>query len=201
MGEILYQGHSSFRIRTNKGLVFYIDPFKGTGYDMMADVVLITHNHFDHNNLDIVPKKEDCTVITPKEAMSGEEYNSFQINDILVEAVPAYNKFHPKNECVGYIIEMEGRKVYFPGDTGITREMESYPERNLDLIFVPCDGIYTMTLEEAKRCTEIVKAKFCVPIHMVPQEGEDSPLFDMEKARAFEGEEKFIVKPGENIVL
>lgn len=201
MAEILYQGHSSFRIKTKKGLVFYIDPYKGTGYDIYADVVLITHNHFDHANINIVPRKDDCTVITPKEALADGEYNIFEINDIRIEAVPAYNKFHSKDECVGYIMELEGRKIYFPGDTGITKEMESYPERKLDLIFVPCDGIYTMDLEEAKRCTEIVGAKFCVPIHMVPQSGDDAPLFDYEKARAFAGEEKFIVKPGENIIL
>lgn len=201
MAEILYQGHSSFRIKTKKGLVFYIDPFKGTGYDLYADVILITHNHFDHCNTSIVPQKSDCTLITPRMAVSDGEYNTFEINDITVEAVPAYNKFHPAGEGVGYIIELEGRKIYFTGDTGITKEMEEYPERKLDLIFVPCDGIYTMNLEEAKRCTETVQARFCVPVHMVPQSGEDSPLFDYEKARAFEGEEKIIVKPGENIIL
>lgn len=201
MAEILYQGHSSFRIKTKKGLVFYIDPFKGPGYDLYADVILITHHHFDHSNIEIVPQKSDCTVITPEIAMNGGEYNSFEINDVLVEAVPAYNKFHPKSECVGYIIEIEGRKIYFPGDTAITKEMEEYPKRNLDLFFVPCDGVYTMDLDEAKRCCEVVGAKFCVPIHMVPQSGNDAPLFDYEKAKAFGGEEKIIVKPGENIIL
>lgn len=202
MGEILYQGHASFRIKTNKGLVFYIDPFCGGGYDLMADVILVTHDHFDHSNLDIVPKKADCTIITSKEAKNGDEYNVFEINDIRVEAVPAYNKFHSKDECVGYIIELEGRKIYFPGDTGITEEMKTYPERNLDLIFVPCDGIYTMNLDEAKECTEIVQAKFSVPIHMVPQTGgEESPVFDAETAAAFDGKDKFVVKPGENIIL
>ena len=201
MAEILYQGHSSFRIKTKKGLVFYIDPFKGQGYDLYADVVLITHEHFDHSNIDIVPMKDDCTVIGPMQALEDGEYNSFEINDVLIEAVPAYNKFHSKNECVGYIMELEGRKIYFPGDTGITKEMESYPERKLDLVFVPCDGIYTMDLEEAKRFTEVVGARFCVPIHMVPQSGDDATLFDAEKARDFKGEEKFIVKPGENIIL
>ena len=201
MAEILYQGHSSFRIKTKKGLVFYIDPFKGDGYDLYADVILITHDHFDHCNIEIVPQKKDCTVIGPKQAMTDGQYNTFEINDIRIEAVPAYNKFHSKDECVGYIMELEGRKIYFTGDTGITDEMSSYPEKNLDLIFVPCDGIYTMDLEEAKLCTQIVKAKFCVPVHMVPQSGGEAPLFDYEKAKAFGGTEKIIVKPGENIFL
>ncbi len=205
MGTILYQGHSSFRVITNSGLVFYIDPYdKASGYseDFPADVILVTHQHFDHNCIDVVPKKHDCTIITNNEALTDGEYNSFEINDVLVEAVPAYNKNHPKDACVGYIMEFDGRKIYFTGDTGLIDEMSSLSDRGLDLVFVPTDGIFTMTLEEAKECTYRVNAAFSVPVHTSPQYSNDEDkLFDAETAGKFEGKDKIIVKPGENIGL
>lgn len=202
MAQLLYQGHSSFRIITEKGLVFYIDPYKGGGYDVPADVILVTHGHFDHCQVEQVAKKDDCTLISYKEAFSDNEYNSFQINDILVEAVPAYNKFHMKDECVGYMLELEGKKLYFPGDTAITEEMSSYPEKNIDFFFVPMDGIYTMDEAEAKKCCDIVQAKHCIPIHTAPQYGKDEDaLYDLEKAQRFEGLNKIIIQPGELFIL
>lgn len=202
MATLLYQGHSSFRLVSDSGLVVYIDPYKGNGYNIPADVILVTHQHFDHCRTDIVTKKDDCTIITNAEAYSNGEYNSFEINDMLVEAVPAYNRNHPKEECVGYIIKVDGRTLYFPGDTGITEEMKEYPAKDIDIFFVPMDGVYTMTIDEAKQCCEIVQAKYCVPIHTAPQyERDDDKLYDIETAEKFEGSIKVIIKPGENIVV
>lgn len=202
MGIIAYQGHSSFKIITDSGLVFYIDPYIGNGYDLPADVILVTHQHFDHNRIDLVPKKDDCTIITNAEALTDGEYNSFQINDVLVEAVPAYNHYHDRKECVGYILEYDGRKIYFPGDTGITEEMKDYADRNLDIFFVPMDGVYTMDLEQAKEASYLVNAKFSIPIHTSPQyQKDDDRLFDLSVAEKFEGKGKYIIKPGENIAL
>ena len=202
MAAILYQGHSSFRIITESGLVIYIDPYRGVGYNIPADVILVTHDHFDHNQVDMVSKRNDCTIITFKEALVDGEYNSFQINDVLIEAVPAYNKNHDRSCCVGYMIQFEGRTLYFPGDTGITEEMKDYPSRDIDIFFIPMDGIYTMDLEEAKRASEIVQAKYCVPIHTAPQYGkEDDSLYSLETAEKFDGKIKVIIKPGENFVL
>ncbi len=201
MSYLLYQGHASFRIITESGLVFYIDPFKGAGYDVPADVILITHQHHDHNNIDIVTKKDDCIIITNAEALTDGEYNSFEIDDVLIEAVPAYNHHHKKEECVGYILSFEGRKLYFCGDTGITEEMKTFPEKKLDIIFVPIDGKYTMNIEEAKLCTELVQADYCIPIHTAPPGKDGEPSYDLELVTKFEGKKKVIVKPGENIVL
>ena len=194
MAEILYQGHASFRIITGSKLVIYVDPYAGEGYDVPADIVCITHKHFDHNAPELVPMKPDCTVITNEEAYTDGEYNTWEINDIVIEAVPAYNNHHPKGTGVGYIMQFDGRTVYFPGDTSITEEMKEYASRHIDLMFVPCDGTYTMTLEEAKECSYLVNADFTVPIHTNPEK-----LFDMEVARQYEGKEKFIVRPGEPI--
>ena len=194
MAEILYQGHSSFRIITAKGLVIYVDPFAGEGYDVPADVLCVTHKHYDHYVPELVPMKPDCTVITNDEAYTDGEYNTWEINDIVIEAVPAYNSHHPKGTGVGYIMQFDGRTVYFPGDTSITEEMKEYSQRHIDLMFVPCDGFYTMTLQEAKECSFLVNPDFTVPIHTSAEKP-----FDMEVARQYEGKEKFIVKPGENI--
>lgn len=194
MAQILYQGHASFRIITNSNLVIYIDPFAGEGYDIPADVLCVTHDHFDHNATDLVPKKPDCTVITSREAYTDGEYNTWEINDIVIEAVPAYNSHHPEGTGVGFIMQFDGRTVYFPGDTGITREMETYSQRHIDLMFVPCDGTYTMTLDEAKECSYLVNPDFTVPIHTNP-----GKPFDMDVAQKYDGKEKFIVRPGENI--
>lgn len=194
MAEILYQGHASFRIITNSKLVIYVDPYAGEGYDVPADVLCVTHRHFDHYNPELVTKKADCTVITNEEAFADGEYNTWEINDVVIEAVPAYNSHHPKGTGVGYIMQFDGRTVYFPGDTGITEEMKEYSSRHIDLMFVPCDGTYTMTLDEARDCSFLVNADFTVPIHT----SVDKP-FDMQVATKYEGKEKFIVKPGENI--
>ena len=202
MASLLYQGHSSFRLISDSGLVFYIDPYAGGGYDIAADVILVTHQHFDHNRIDLVTRKDDCTIITNAEALVDGEYNEFEIGDVYVEAVPAYNKNHDRNECVGYMIQVDGRTLYFTGDTGITEEMSEYPERKIGIIFVPMDGVYTMDTETAKQCTEIVKAEYCIPVHTAPQyQKPDDQLFDLQVAESFMGEKKVIVKPGENIVL
>ena len=194
MAEILYQGHASFRIITNSRLVIYVDPYAGSGYDIPADVLCVTHRHFDHYTKGLAPLKPDCTIITNEEAFTDGEYNTWEINDIVIEAVPAYNHHHPKGTGVGYIMQFDGRTVYFPGDTGITEEMKTYRDRHIDLMFVPCDGTYTMTLEEAKECSFLVDPRFTVPIHTSVEKP-----FDMEIARGYEGKEPFIVRPGENI--
>ena len=59
MAELLYQGHGSYRIVSNEGVVIYVDPYAGEGYDMPADIVIVTHEHSDHNQVDLVTLKDD----------------------------------------------------------------------------------------------------------------------------------------------
>ena len=202
MAQLFYQGHSSFRIISGSGLVLYIDPYKGEGYDIPADVILVTHDHFDHCRVDIVEKKPDTTIITYNEAITDGEYNAWEINDILVEAVPAYNKNHPKESCVGYVITLDGRKLYFAGDTGVIEEMKDLAPRGIDIFFCPMDGIYTMTTEEAELADSYVKPGYVVPIHTAPQyqKDDDSP-YDIETAEKFRSDHKVIVRPGESMVV
>jgi L-ascorbate metabolism protein UlaG (beta-lactamase superfamily) len=80
--KLYYLGHASVRIQTGKGKIIYIDPYAGEEYDIPADIILVTHNHFDHNDIDKVSKKQKCTVITNNEALIEGEYKIFDAGDI-----------------------------------------------------------------------------------------------------------------------
>ena len=69
MSTLTYQGHGSYRLQTNGGQVIYIDPYAGEGYDVPADLILVTHDHYDHNEIDKPARKPGCAVITWKEAL------------------------------------------------------------------------------------------------------------------------------------
>lgn len=196
MAKLYYQGHGSFRITTADGRIIYIDPYAGDGYDKPADIILVTHQHGDHNQVALITQKPDCRVITNKEALAGRKHNVFELNGVGVEAVPAANKNHDPDVCVGYILTVDGKKVYFAGDTSKTPEMEVFPALELDWAFLPCDGIYNMDLDEAAQCAEIIGAKHNVPVHMKP-----GALFDRERAEMFNGPDRVIVAAGEEIEL
>jgi len=196
MTKLLYQGHGSFRITSKDGIVIYVDPYAGEGYDLPADIILVTHQHGDHNQVKLVTQKADCTIITNAEALEGGTHNIFTINGIFIESVEASNKNHNPKECVGFIINIDGLKIYAAGDTSKTSEMEEFPEKEIDYALLPCDGIYNMDLEEAAECAEIIGAKHNIPIHMKPGE-----LFDRERAESFDAPNRLIVEAGEEIVL
>ena len=100
---LLYQGQASIRIVTDEGKVIYIDPYAGDSYELSADLILVTHSHFDHNQMDKVEKRnEDCRIITYKEAVQNGEHLIFELDFVTIEAVEAgYNSLHDVNDCVG----------------------------------------------------------------------------------------------------
>ena len=199
--KLLYQGHSSFRLTAKNGTVIYIDPFAGNGYDLPADVVLITHQHGDHNQINLVTRNKDCTVITNDDALKGGKHNTFAVKGIQVEAVEAGNKNHSSQECVGYIINIDGIKLYHPGDTSKTTQMETFPEKNLDYALLPCDGSYNMDAKEAAECAKIIGAKHTIPIHTGPFENGVPKIFDRSIAETCLFPNRLIVEPGEEIEL
>ena len=203
MSKLLLIGHGSLRFTTNDRRVIFVDPFIGEGYDRPADVILVTHQHFDHNQVQKVAQKQGCIVITQAEALQDGVYNTFDIDGIIIKAVPAGNKNHPINSCVGYVIEFDGLKVYCAGDTSRLDSMKELAGMNLDYALLPIDGFYNMGPEEAARCAEDIKARHTIPIHITPTGGQGEPklIYDEEKVGKFVCNGKLAVRYGEEIEL
>ena len=198
-GTLLYQGHGSLRIVTGEGKVIYIDPYAGEGYDLPADLILITHGHQDHTAVSLIKSRnEDCQIITWKEALVKGEYKTFDLGYATVEAVQAgNNKNHSIRECVGWLITFpDGITLYATGDTSTTDQMKELAGRNIDYAFFVCDGIYNMDMKEAIACANLVKAKHSIPYHMAP-----GSLFDEERAELFDTPNRLILPAGEEITL
>ena len=196
MTKILYQGHGSLRLESLGGIVVYIDPYAGSGYDVAADIILVTHQHMDHNCIEKPAKKPDCIVIQNFDALKKGVYKSFTVKGLTIEAVPAYNKNHSKNTCVGYLVTVDQKLIYFAGDTSRITEMADLAHIRIDYAFFPIDGIYNMDELEASKCARIVGARHSTPIHMLP-----GRLFSEEKAAAFHVDGKLIIRPAEEITL
>ena len=197
--RLLYQGHGSLRIVTAEGKVIYIDPNAGDGYDLPADLILITHGHQDHTAVNLIKNRaEDCQVITWKEGLVKGAYQSFDLDFARVEAVQAgNNRNHDIRECVGWVITLSGGiTIYVTGDTSTTEQMKELADREIDYAFFVCDGIYNMDMEEAIACAKLVNAKHSIPYHMVP-----GKLFDQKRAEKFDVPGRLIVPAGEEIVL
>ncbi len=196
MAKILYQGHASLRIKTDGGKVIYVDPYAGEGYDLAADLVLITHEHYDHNAINLVPMSDRTLVIRAKDALSGGVYQSFSYFGVDIQAVPACNKNHKVNECVGFVLNVDGKSIYIAGDTDFVPEMEKIGQKGIDYCFLPIDGIYNMGPEEATRCANIIHPKHLIPYHMHP-----GMLFDIKQDMKVSYENSMLVRAGEEITL
>lgn len=199
---LLYQGQASIRIVTDEGKVIYIDPYAGDSYELPADLILVTHSHFDHNQTDKVEKQnEGCQIITYKEAVQDGIHRTFELGFVTVEAVEAgYNSLHDVNDCVGYVLTFSnGKSVYVTGDTSKTEQMSLMNEMEIDYAFFCCDGVYNMGLEEAAECADLVGAKHNIPYHMTTNT--TGRQFDRELAEQFDVENRLIVEDGEEIKI
>lgn len=196
MPKLLYQGHASLRITSDKGVVIYIDPYAGTGYDVLADIILVTHQHEDHNQTHLVARKPKCRIITEQEALADGRYNTFRIRNVNIRAMPATNERHDPRECVGYLITVDGVKIYVAGDTSETDAMDELIWEKLDYALLPTDGVTNMNTVHATICAALIGARYSIPIHM-----KHGALFDMEIARRFDVPSRLIVQPGEEIEL
>ena len=184
---VKWLGHASFLLK-DKELNIYIDPFKLSGASERADIIFITHPHFDHFNEPELEKivDEKTHFIAPAEvaaklvgknvtiATAGKKG---EVMGIEFEAIPAYNieperlDFHPKSSgWVGYIIKVNGKRIYHPGDTDAIEEMRKI---EVDLAFLPCGGKYVMDIEQAIKASKMIHAKHFAPMHYRALLGKD----------------------------
>jgi len=177
---VKWLGHASFQIVVNEKII-YIDPYEGD-YTDKADILFISHDHHDHcdpSKIELI-RKDDTVVIGPsgcaekvqgkvKILKPGEKVTAKGVH---VEAVHAYNvkrfrsagiPFHPKGSGLGFLITIEGKTVYFAGDTDFVPEMKDL--KKVDLALVPVGGTYTMDLPDAVEAVQAIRPEAVIPMH------------------------------------
>lgn len=171
--KIAWLGHDAFRIDASKTI--YIDPYEIEG-GKPADIILITHEHFDHcSPADVAKIQTDTSIIvTEKDSaqkLSGDVRvvkpgETVSVDDVKIKAVPAYNTdkdFHPKaNGWLGFIVETEGVRIYHAGDTDMIPEMK---DLKVDIALLPVSGTYVMTADQAVEAALAIQPGLAVPMH------------------------------------
>lgn len=196
MAKLLYQGHASLRFETNQGKIIYVDPYAGEGYDRQPDIVLITHEHYDHNAIHLLELAPRTIVIRSSDALKNGIYYDFEYYGIQIKALPAANANHKIEECVGFLLRFDGLCIYVAGDTSYLPSMDKLVDENIDYCFLPIDGIYNMGPEEASRVAGIIKPKHLIPYHSKP-----GTLMDMNQTMRVTYDGAMLVRPGQAIVL
>ncbi len=187
--NLFWLGHSGFKIKIGEKII-YIDPYKIDNKEIedKADIILITHSHFDHLSQEDIQKivKPGSKIICTPDCQSkitrinekidlflSEPGKEFIIDEIKIKAVEAYNerkKFHQKNEYwVGYIVQFENLIIYHAGDTDKIKEMEKLTgyskKENYFVVLLPIDGQYNMNVQEASEVADLLKANLAIPMH------------------------------------
>lgn len=187
LGSVKWFGHASFMFtdKASGNSIYYVDPHEfnkaAASYDK-ADIIFITHAHFDHCDADAVKKilKPTTVIVVPSgckeklgvkaefvDAAPNKEYN---LSGFRFRTVPAYNirpdrlQYHPKgNNWVGYIFSLNNQTVYHAGDTDFIEEMRQLGKINVAML--PMGGTYTMDVDEAIAAANAIAADITVPMH------------------------------------
>ncbi len=171
---------NSIRIKSDVGTI-YIDPFKIDDETHDADFILITHDHYDHFSSEDIDKiKKDTTVLVVPEKMEAKAVKEsgikeietvkpgtyHEIGNLELETIPMYNilkPFHPKAAgWVGYILKINGKRIYIAGDTDATKEAK---EVICDIALVPIGGTYTMDAKKAAELVNEINPEVAIPTH------------------------------------
>ncbi len=177
--DLHWLGHSSFRLDGPRTV--YFDPLKLPAGSRKADIIFISHEHFDHCSLDDIRliTAQDTVIVCDKSAFKGlkgalkckdikavSAGDKLDVEGISAEVVPSYNigkKYHPKGAgYVGYIVTVNGVRFYHAGDTDMIPEMKDI---RCDIALLPVGGTYTMDAEEASEAALLIKPKAAIPMH------------------------------------
>jgi L-ascorbate metabolism protein UlaG (beta-lactamase superfamily) len=179
--NIHWLGHDCFRVEGAHTV--YFDPWKLADDAPPADIVLVTHDHYDHFNMDDIRKiaREGTVIVGPKvvtdqvdgfETVTVAPGDAVEVMSAKITTLPAYNTnkfrepgvpYHPKEAgYVGYILEMDGRRIYHAGDTDEIPEMRGI---EVDVALLPVSGIYCMSGGEAAEACTVIKADVAIPMH------------------------------------
>jgi len=183
--QITWLGHDGFKLK--KSAVVYVDPFQLKSPPEPADVVCVTHEHFDHLSVDdlkkvVTPRTTVVTIAACEVAAKGLRPHAVRVvrpgdrvlvEGITVEAVPAYNTskfrapgkpFHPQGDGkVGFVLGMGELRIYHAGDTDEIPEMDAVA--GVDVALLPVSGTYVMTAAEAIKACQTVQPKLAIPMH------------------------------------
>jgi L-ascorbate metabolism protein UlaG (beta-lactamase superfamily) len=172
--EITWYGHATFKI-AGAGLVIYTDPYTLPEGEETADLVLVTHEHYDHCAADKIESvtRGDTVIVTTGECASSlagdirtvSPDDTLTVKGIDVQAVYAYNHHipnHPKGKGVGYVFTVSGVRIYHAGDTDFIQEMKDI---RCDVALLPVGGTYTMDQDEAVEAVAAIEPKVVIPMH------------------------------------
>ncbi|HUT81976.1 MAG TPA: MBL fold metallo-hydrolase [Candidatus Bathyarchaeia archaeon] len=209
-------GHASFKMTIGDKKI-YIDPYGGGDeeYKEKADLILASHKHGDHSSKEKIKlmKEKSTILITSSDNKSNLEGNvvaldpgqKYEYHGITIHGVPGYNvrrfrspgePFHPKNIQTAFVIEAEGKRIYFAGDTDFIEEMKDL--KNIDYALLPIDGHYTMSPEEALDAVGAIKPKYVVPMHWRDQKPEN---FKKAVEKKYPGIVVKVILPGKSIEI
>lgn len=186
LDRIKWLGHDGFEITTDD-LTLMIDPFQVAG-QRQADIILVTHAHYDHCSVGDIAKLVKPTSVIVTEPESAEKLTGhckdirivkpgdrLTVSGISIEAVPAYNvnkHFHPKaNNWLGFIVTIDGVRVYHAGDTDLIPEMSGM---SVDIALLPVSGTYVMTADEAVEAAKAIGPRTAIPMHYNSIVGSDA---------------------------
>ncbi|MHC1727341.1 MAG: MBL fold metallo-hydrolase [Syntrophobacteraceae bacterium] len=171
--KIHWLGHDAIRIDGSTVVLF--DPYQ-ISVSTPADLILISHDHFDHNSPEDLAKvrKKDSIIVTDEasaQKLTGEVKvvapgDRLTVKGVDIEVWPAYNtdkEFHPKEAgMLAFVITLDGVRYYHAGDTDVIPEMEKV---KTDIAFLPVSGTYVMTADEAVEAAKAIKPGIAIPMH------------------------------------
>lgn len=172
--HLLWFGQSGFRLRTDAGLSLFIDPYRVPVGAGPADIILVTHphpDHYDRKSIEGLRRNRDTTIVVPRPCVEPGQVGisageSLNLGQIAVTGIAAYNlsgRFHPRSRgWLGYMIDVEGLRIYHAGDTDLVPEMR---DLGPDIALLPVGGLFSMGGRAAAKAADMMNASLCIPMH------------------------------------